>query len=109
MKVRICSRSSACVATTMSSSRVVMYRNEASLGRARRGGQREATNDEGGATNDESPDQQEDLTAAEHQVPHAVAQLQAAVFELGQGTVGRLVGVAFGRVLQGRLVAQHFE
>jgi hypothetical protein len=38
-------------------------------------------------------------TAAEHQIPDAVAQLEAAVFELGQRPVVGLVGVAAPAVL----------
>src|SRR5450830_1341764 len=45
----------------------------------------------------------------EYQVPNAVSQLQATVFELGQRTVGRLWRVAFSTVLQLRLGAQYFQ
>src|SRR5450830_2179865 len=51
----------------------------------------------------------ESLLFDEDQIPYAVAQLQPAVFELGQRTVGRLWRVAFGAVLQLRLGAQQFQ
>lgn len=40
-----------------------------------------------------------DLTF-EYQVPHAVAQLDAAVLELGERAIVRLGRIAFGRVAQ---------
>jgi len=49
------------------------------------------------------------LGPGKDQVPHAVTELDAAVLELGQRPVSRLRRVAFGRVLQQRLGAQHLE
>ena len=45
----------------------------------------------------------------EHQVPHAVAELQAAVLELGQRPVVGPRRVAGGAVAQGRLARQHLQ
>jgi drug/metabolite transporter (DMT)-like permease len=52
---------------------------------------------------------QPDLLLGEHQVPNAVAQFQATVFELGQRAVRRLRRVAFGGILQRWFGAQYFQ
>ena len=49
------------------------------------------------------------LLLDEHQVPHAMAQLQAAIFKLGQRTIRRLRRIAISAIVQLRLGAQHFQ